>query len=273
MWFMASHIKLKTLLYTHPEECFFSHPIFYRMWDMQKRISLNVSWCLTSWCAFFATKKREFTSTSWRPNSLETKPHSNGKRNHISFPFVTRMHKKPKFHYLYRKAVKVVNHLEQWRSLVGQHQKFNSVLKATWSSPQINDQWFEWDPLLVVKPHAVGSHTISTIHTSTTQRQRLTCLSISRPFGWWSKSVNLEPCLRNEIDPSHAKTDFESSVSSVVLKLVVFLPLAAAPCLCFFLLLLLLNDDYCQKEVEPQKAENHFHYYENLTSNANFQLI
>ena len=195
------------------------------------------------------------------------------KRNHISFPFVTRMHKKPKFHYLYRKAVKVVNHLEQWRSLVGQHQKFNSVLKATWSSPQINDQWFEWDPLLVVKPHAVGSHTISTIHTSTTQRQRLTCLSISRPFGWWSKSVNLEPCLRNEIDPSHAKTDFESSVSSVVLKLVVFLPLAAAPCLCFFLLLLLLNDDYCQKEVEPQKAENHFHYYENLTSNANFQLI
>ena len=129
-----------------PRRMFFSHPIFYRMWDMQKRISLNVSWCLTSWCAFFATKKREFTSTSWRPNSLETKPHSNGKRNHISFPsfpFVTRMHKKPKFHYLYRKAVKVVNHLEQWRSLVGQHQKFNSVLKATWSSPQINDQWFE----------------------------------------------------------------------------------------------------------------------------------
>ena len=48
--------------------------------------------------------------------------------------------------------------------------------------------------LLVVKPHAVGSHTISTIHTSTTQRQRPVNFSpiwmmikISKPWTLFAK--------------------------------------------------------------------------------------
>ena len=143
-WHRISNWKL---CYTRTQKNVFFSPYFLQDVRHAKKNFFECVMMLNFVMCIFCHKKREFTSTSWRPNSLETKPHSNGKRNHISFPFVTRMHKKPKFHYLYRKAVKVVNHLEQWRSLVGQHQKFNSVLKATWSSPQINDQWFEWDPL------------------------------------------------------------------------------------------------------------------------------
>ena len=61
---------------------------------------------------FFATKKRD-SRVLLEGLIVLNKTTPMEKRNHISFPFVTRMHKKPKFHYLYRKAVKVVNHLEQ----------------------------------------------------------------------------------------------------------------------------------------------------------------
>ena len=98
----------------NPEE-FFPHPIFYRMWDMQKRISLNVSWCFVM-CIFLPQKKRD-SRVLLEGLIVLNKTTPMEKRNHISFPFVTRMHKKPKFHYLYRKAVKVVNHLEQWTHL------------------------------------------------------------------------------------------------------------------------------------------------------------
>ena len=96
--------KIENFTIHAPRRMFFPHPIFYRMWDMQKRISLNVSWCLTSWCAFFATKKENSRVLLEGLIVLKQNHTVMEKRNHISFPFVTRMHKKPKFHYLYRKA-------------------------------------------------------------------------------------------------------------------------------------------------------------------------